>query len=115
MTGFIPTGPDAHGLYPSRDARYLYVTNRGNGTITLISFATRKIVTTWRIPGGGSPDMGNLSPDGKVFWVSRRSNNVVYAISTANGDPLARSRWGRSRAGCASGPSRAATPWATRG
>ena len=90
VTGFIPTGPDAHGLYPSRDARYLYVTNRGNGTITLISFATRKIVTTWRIPGGGSPDMGNLSPDGKVFWVSGRYNNVVYAISTANGHLLAK-------------------------
>ena len=90
VAGFIPTGPDAHGLYPSRDARYLYVTNRGNGTITLISFATRKIVTTWRIPGGGSPDMGNLSPDGKVFWVSGRYDNVVYAISTANGHLLAR-------------------------
>ena len=88
--GFIPTGPDAHGLYPSRDARYLYVTNRGNGTITVISFATRKVVTTWRIPGGGSPDMGNLSPDGKVFWVSGRYDNVVYAISTANGHLLAR-------------------------
>jgi YVTN family beta-propeller protein len=90
VAGFIPTGPDAHGLYPSRDARYLYVTNRGNGTITLISFATRKVVATWRIPGGGSPDMGNLSPDGKVFWVSGRYNNVVYAISTANGHLLAR-------------------------
>jgi YVTN family beta-propeller protein len=90
VTGFIPTGPDAHGLYPSRDARYLYVTNRGNGTITLISFATRKIVTTWRILGGGSPDMGNLSPDGKVFWVSGRYDNVVYGISTANGHLLAR-------------------------
>jgi len=90
LAGFVPTGPDAHGLYPSRDARYLYVTNRGNGTITLISFATRKIVTTWRIPGGGSPDMGNLSPDGKVFWVSGRYDNVVYAISTANGHLLAR-------------------------
>ena len=90
LAGFIPTGPDAHGLYPNRDARYLYVTNRGNGTITLISFATRKIVTTWHIPGGGSPDMGNLSPDGKVFWVSGRYDNVVYAISTANGHVLAR-------------------------
>ena len=90
VAGFIPTGPDAHGLYPSRDARYLYVTNRGNGTITVISFATRKIATTWRIPGGGSPDMGNLSPDGKVFWVSGRYDNVVYAISTANGHLLAR-------------------------
>lgn len=90
VAGFIPTGPDAHGLYPSRDARFLYVTNRGNGTITVISFATRKIVTTWRIPGGGSPDMGNVSPDGKVFWVSGRYNNVVYAIDTATGRLLAK-------------------------
>ena len=87
---FIPTGPDAHGLYPSRDARYLYVTNRGNGSITVISFATKKVVTTWWIPGGGSPDMGGLSPDGKVFWVSGRYDSAVYAISTATGHLLAK-------------------------
>jgi YVTN family beta-propeller protein len=87
--GFLPTGPDAHGLYPSRDARDLYVTNRGNGSVTLISFATRKVVTTWWIPGGGSPDMGGVSPDGKVLWLSGRYNNVVYAISTATGHLLA--------------------------
>jgi YVTN family beta-propeller protein len=34
--------------------------------------------------------MGNLSPDGKVFWVSGRYDNVVYAISTAKGHLLAR-------------------------
>jgi YVTN family beta-propeller protein len=87
--GFIPTGPDAHGLYPSRDASDLYVTNRGNGSITVISFATRKIVTTWWIPGGGSPDMGGVSPDGHVLWLSGRYNNVVYAISTVTGHLLA--------------------------
>jgi YVTN family beta-propeller protein len=86
--GFIPTGPDAHGLYPSRDARDLYVTNRGNGSITVIDFATAQIVTTWWIPGGGSPDMGGVSPDGKVLWVSGRYNSVVYAISTTNGGLL---------------------------
>jgi YVTN family beta-propeller protein len=90
LAGFIPTGPDAHGLYPNRDARLLYVTNRGNGSITVISFATSKKVATWRIPGGGSPDMGNLSPDGTVFWVSGRYNNVVYAIATATGHLLAK-------------------------
>jgi YVTN family beta-propeller protein len=88
-TGFIPTGPDAHGLYPSRDARDLYVTNRGNGSITVIDFATSQIVTTWWIPGGGSPDMGGVSPDGRVMWVSGRYNSVVYAISTLNGQLLA--------------------------
>ncbi len=88
-TGFLATGPDAHGLYPSRDARDLYVTNRGNGSVTVISFATKKVVTTWWIPGGGSPDMGGVSPDGRVLWVSGRYDGVVYAISTANGHLLA--------------------------
>ena len=30
-----------------------------------MDFATRKIVANWTIPGGGSPDMGNVSADGK--------------------------------------------------
>jgi DNA-binding beta-propeller fold protein YncE len=87
---FMHTGAGAHGLYPSRDARYLYVTNRGEGSITLISFRTRRIVTKWRIPGGGSPDMGNVSADGKVLWLTGRYSGVVYAISTKNGKLLAK-------------------------
>src|SRR5207245_682280 len=83
--GFLPTGVGAHGLYPSRDARYLYVTNRGEGSISLVSFHSRRIVRTWRIPGGGSPDMGNVSADDKVLWLSRRWNGVVYRISTRDG------------------------------
>ena len=88
--GFVPTGTAAHGLYPSRDSRYLYVTNRGEGSISVISFATREVVHKWRIPGGGSPDMGGVSADGKVLWLSGRYNGVVYAISTRNGRLLAR-------------------------
>jgi YVTN family beta-propeller protein len=87
---FIPTGRDAHGLYPSRDARFLYVTNRSAGTISVISFKTRRVVHTWRIPGGGSPDMGNTSPDGKVLWLSGRYNSTVYALSAVTGKLLAR-------------------------
>jgi DNA-binding beta-propeller fold protein YncE len=87
---FMHTGAGAHGLYVSRDARDLYVTNRGAGSISVISFKTGKIVATWRIPGGGSPDMGNVSADGKVLWLSGRYNADVYAISTANGRLLAR-------------------------
>ncbi len=87
---FMPTGRGAHGLYPSRDARYLYVTNRGEGSISVVSFKTRRIVRTWRIPGGGSPDMGNVSADGKVLWLSGRWNGVLYAISTKDGRLLAK-------------------------
>jgi YVTN family beta-propeller protein len=86
---FMPTGRGAHGLYPSRDAKYLYVTNRGEGSISVVSFRTRHIVRTWHLPGGGSPDMGNVSADGKVLWLSGRYNGVLYAISTRNGRLLA--------------------------
>jgi YVTN family beta-propeller protein len=88
--GFIPTGAGAHGLYVSRDSRYLYVSNRMEGSVSVISFATRKVVHKWRIPGGGSPDMGGVSADGKVLWLTGRYNAEVYAISTANGHLLAR-------------------------
>jgi YVTN family beta-propeller protein len=90
VVGFIRTGVHAHGLYPSRDGRFLYVTNRGEGSISVISFRTRRVVATWRIPGGGSPDMGGVSVDGRVLWVSGRYDAVVYAISTRTGRVLAR-------------------------
>jgi DNA-binding beta-propeller fold protein YncE len=90
VIGFVPTGAGAHGLYPSRDGKLLYVTNRGEGSISVLRFATQNAVAKWRIPGGGSPDMGGVSADGKVLWVSGRYNSEVYAISTRNGRLLAR-------------------------
>ncbi len=95
QTDFIPTGVGTHGLYPSRDATKLYVANRGShstrgaphgkGSITVIDFATRKVEKTWPIPGGGSPDMGNVTNDGKQLWLAGRFDNVVYDIDTATG------------------------------
>jgi YVTN family beta-propeller protein len=87
---FQPTGRGAHGLYPSRDAKLLYVSNREAGTITLISFRTRRPVRTWRLPGAASPDMGGVSADGRVLWLSGRYNSEVYAISTSSGRLLHR-------------------------
>jgi YVTN family beta-propeller protein len=94
VVGFIHTGRGAHGLFPSRDGRFLYATNRGAGSISVVSFARRKVVRTWRIPGGGSPDMGGVSADGRVLWLSGRWNGVVYALRTSDGKLLARIRVG---------------------
>ena len=90
VVGFLRTGAGVHGLYPSRDARYLYATNRGEGSVSVISFRTRRQVRKWWIPGGGSPDMGGVSADGRVLWVSGRYSGVVYALSTRTGRLLAR-------------------------
>jgi YVTN family beta-propeller protein len=57
----------------------------GDGSISVIDFATRKVVANWPIPGGGSPDMGNVSADGKTLWLAGRFDNVVYAIDTNDG------------------------------
>jgi YVTN family beta-propeller protein len=86
---FLPTGAGTHGLYPSRDATKLYVSNRSDGTVSVVSFRTRRVVATWHIPGG-TPDMGGVSADGKVLWLSGRYRGEVYAISTRTGALLAR-------------------------
>jgi YVTN family beta-propeller protein len=88
--GFIPTGLGAHGLYVSRDSRDLYVSNRAEGSVSVISFAKRRVVKKWQLPGGGSPDMGGVSADGKILWLSGRYDSEVYAIDTQNGKLLAR-------------------------
>jgi YVTN family beta-propeller protein len=92
---FLPTGVGSHGLYPSRDGTKLYVANRGTtkihggpkgkGGVSVIDFATKKIVATWPIPGGGSPDMGNVSADGSRLWLSGRFDDSVYVFDTTTG------------------------------
>lgn len=96
LTGFLATGKGAHGLYVSRDSRVLYVSNRDEGSISLIDLAKRQVSGKWQIPGGGSPDMGNLSADGKIFWLAGRYHHEVYAFDTGNGRLLARIKVGRN-------------------
>ncbi len=95
QTGFIPTGVGTHGLYPSRDGKRLYVANRGSnkirggrqgkGSVSVIDFATRNVIANWPVPGGGSPDMGNVSADGRYLWLSGRYDSEVYRFDTGSG------------------------------
>lgn len=85
VIGFLHTGAGAHGLYPSRNGRDMYVSNRAAGTISVVSFRTRKVITTWQLPLPASPDMGGVSADGRTLWLSGRYNAVVYAIDTRTG------------------------------
>jgi YVTN family beta-propeller protein len=93
--GFVHTGKGAHAIYPSRDGRLLYVSNRGAntvqagrhgaGSVSVIDPATRTVVATWPVPGGGSPDMGNVSVDGSELWLSGRFDYEVYVFDTKTG------------------------------
>lgn len=98
---FLEGDKGPHGIYPSRDATQMYISNRNAGSISVYDVATHSIVRTWKIPGGGSPDMGGVSADGKVFWLSGRSDNVVYAIDVVNWTLLAKIPVGRGPHGLA--------------
>jgi YVTN family beta-propeller protein len=94
--GFIATGVGTHSIYPSRDGRYLYIGNRGchsvnecspngPGSIAVIDPHKQKVIARWPIPGGGSPDMGNITADGKELWLAGRYDSEVYVFDTRNG------------------------------
>ena len=57
---FLPTGMGAHGIYPSRDAKRIFVANRDAGSVSVLDAHTLKQVARWKVPGGGSPDMGGV-------------------------------------------------------
>jgi len=98
---FIPTGKGAHGISISRDAKLMYVSNRGEGSISVVDLATRKVVTRWEIPNGGTPDMGGITPDGNTLWLSGRYSHEVYAFDTRDGHLQARIKVGKGPHGLA--------------
>jgi YVTN family beta-propeller protein len=96
LTGSIVTATGSHGLYFSRDATKLYVSNRGfpslqgvhphgPGSVSVIDLRTNQVSATWPVPGGGSPDMGNVTADGRQLWLSGRYDSSVYVFDTASG------------------------------
>ncbi len=98
---FLASDAGPHGIYPSRDGKVMYVSNRVAGSISVYDGTTHQITKTWKIPGGGSPDMGGVSIDGKVLWLSGRTDNVVYAIDVVNWTLLAKIPVGRGPHGLA--------------
>lgn len=89
VTGFLPTGAGAHAVYTSRDSRDLYVTNREEGSVSVVDVATRTVRATYRLPKGASPDMGNLSGDGRTLWLSSRYGSDIYGLDMVTGQTTA--------------------------
>ena len=98
---FIATGKEAHGMYVTRDSKYLLISNRMEGSISVLRFSDNKLVAKWKIPGGGSPDMGGISADGTQFWVSGRYNDEVYVFDIVHGAFLTKIKVGKEPHGLA--------------
>ena len=104
-----PVCLQAVGIHPDRQRRARHLrsaatrsccTSRtaARAACRSIDVATRKPIAKWEIPGGGSPDMGGVSADGKMLWLSGRYHREVYAFDTRDGQLLARIKVGQRAA-----------------
>lgn len=53
--------------------------------MSVVDTATLRTTAKWRLPGGGSPDMGGVTANGRELWFSGRYNACVYVIDTVTG------------------------------
>jgi YVTN family beta-propeller protein len=81
ITGRLQTGRGAHNFWPRGDGRHWFLSNRVEGTISLIDTQEMKVVATMRVPGG--PDCMDITPDGKELWVTQRFLRRVAIVDLA--------------------------------
>jgi YVTN family beta-propeller protein len=74
----------------SADGRYFIATCEFSGELIKVDTAAQRVVGRLRLPGHASPDMGGVSADGRVLWLSGRYDREVYAIDTGTGHLIAR-------------------------
>ena len=55
----------------------------------MLELASRTVRATYQLPGGASPDMGNLSVDGTKLWLSSRYGSQIYALDLTSGQTTA--------------------------
>jgi YVTN family beta-propeller protein len=70
MTARLRTGKGAHNFWPKGDGRHWFLSNRIEGTVSLIDTQELTVVNTIRVAGG--PDCMDITPDGKELWVTQR-------------------------------------------
>jgi YVTN family beta-propeller protein len=70
VTARLKTGKGAHNFWPKGDGRHWFLSNRIEGTVSLIDTQDLTVVNTIRVAGG--PDCMDITPDGKELWITQR-------------------------------------------
>jgi len=81
VIGRLRTGKGAHNFWPRGDGRHWFLSNRVEGTVSLIDTQEMQVVATIRIPGG--PDCMDITPDGKELWVTQRFLRRIAIVDLA--------------------------------
>jgi YVTN family beta-propeller protein len=89
-------------IVPGAMARYAYVANSGDGTVSVIETTNNSSVGA--ISAGGEPVDVAISPDGARAYVANKSDNSVAVIGTKTNVVLARIAVGEKPLGVAVSP-----------
>ena len=81
QTASVVTGREPHGVAISHSGRRLFVSNRGDGTVTVINLDTREVERTIKVARG--PEHLTASPDGRLILVAAPPDNQVVVIDAA--------------------------------
>jgi YVTN family beta-propeller protein len=106
--GRLQTGKGAHNFWPRGDGRHWFLSNRIEGTVSLIDTQEMKVVSSLRIPGG--PDCMDITPDGKELWVTQRFLRRIAVVDLASMKVVASIPVGKSPHGVFILKAPAATP-----
>jgi YVTN family beta-propeller protein len=79
----IATGPRSEGICMSPDGREVWVADRGDSVIRVISTASDEIVDSFP-SGGKSPLRMRFTPDGKEVWISNVDGKQVSVFDAAS-------------------------------
>ncbi|MBM3649356.1 MAG: YncE family protein [Alphaproteobacteria bacterium] len=74
----LQTGKGAHNFWPKGDGRHWFLSNRVEGTVSVLDTQDLRVVGTVRVPGG--PDCMDVTADGKELWVTQRFLRRVAVI-----------------------------------
>jgi len=81
VTGRLPTGKGAHNFSPKGDGRHWFLSNRIEGTVSLIDTQDMSVTNTIRVPGG--PDCMDITPEGNELWVTQRFLRRIAVVDMA--------------------------------
>ena len=81
VTGRLQTGKAAHNFWPKGDGRHWFLSNRIEGTVSLIDTQDMVVVNTIRVPGG--PDCMDITPEGNELWVTQRFLRRIAIVDMA--------------------------------
>jgi DNA-binding beta-propeller fold protein YncE len=81
ITNRLQTGKGAHQFFPKGDGRHWFLSNRIEGTLSLIDTQEMKVAGTIKVPGG--PDCMDITADGKELWITQRFLRRVAVVDLA--------------------------------